>query len=254
MLEIDAVTKRYGRAVVLDSVTSRVREGEVAALAGPNGAGKSTLIHVITGLTRPTRGRALLDGVPVLAGRRRDVGFCPDDLPIPELLTGHEYLDLAEALHGTTLGRRHRRRLLDCLHLDAAASRLIGTYSHGMKRKLQLLAAVARRPRLLVLDEPLRGLDPESGALLRAVIRDFADQGGAVLLSTHDLASAQSIASRLLVLQRGKLLTDVDVDAIAGKGQSLETAFLEITGIGAAAARSSERFLDAIARADQWRC
>lgn len=254
MLEIDAVTKRYGRAVVLDSVSAEVREGEVVALAGPNGAGKSTLIHMVTGLTRATGGRITVDGVPVLAGRRVDVGFCPDDLPLPELLTGHEYLDLAESLHGTRIAPRHRRRLLECLHLEAAGDRLIATYSHGMKRKLQLLAALARGPRLLILDEPLRGLDPESGALLRAVIRDFADHGGAVLLSTHDLAAAQSFASRLLVLQGGRMLADTDAEEMAGRGQSMEAVFLDITGIGALAARSSERFITAIARAERSRC
>ncbi|OIH99187.1 ABC transporter ATP-binding protein [Curtobacterium sp. MCBA15_005] len=253
MLDLQAVSKSYGRHAVLRDVSGTVNAGEVVALAGPNGAGKSTLIHIVTGLTRPSAGVVLVGGVPVSAGGHTGIGFCPDDLPMPELLTGHEYLDFAEALHGSRVGRRHRERLLECLHLEDAAARLVSTFSHGMKRKLQLLAALLRAPSLLVLDEPLRGLDPESAALLRALIGEFARQGGAVLLSTHDLASAESIASRMLILQQGRLRMDERVDAMTQHGRSVEDVFLEMTGIQESVARSSRLFIDTLARAERSR-
>lgn len=253
MLEMQSVSKRYGRTAVLDDVSSKIHGGEIVALAGPNGAGKSTLIHIVTGLTKPSAGTVLVDGVAVTTGGYTGIGFCPDDLPMPELLTGHEYLDFAEALQGSRVGRRHRDRLLACLRLEEAADRLVSTFSHGMKRKLQLLAALLRAPDVLVLDEPLRGLDPESAALLRALIRDFAAQGGAVLLSTHDLASAQSIASRLLILERGRLLLDGRVDAMTQQGNSIEDVFLRMTGIHDSVARSSDLFIEALTRAERSR-
>lgn len=253
MLEMQSVSKRYGRTAVLDDVSATIHGGEIAALAGPNGAGKSTLIHIVTGLTKPSAGLVLVDGVAVTTGGYTGIGFCPDDLPMPELLTGHEYLDFAEALQGSRVGRRHRDRLLECLRLEDAADRLVSTFSHGMKRKLQLLAALLRAPDVLVLDEPLRGLDPESAALLRALIRDFAAQGGAVLLSTHDLASAQSIASRLLILERGRLLLDGQVDAMTQQGNSIEDVFLQTTGTRDSVARSSVLFIEALTRAERSR-
>ncbi len=253
MLDVCAVSKSYGHSAVLHDVTMTIPAGEVAALAGPNGAGKSTLIHVVTGLVEPTAGQVIANGVRIGAGGHTGLGFCPDDLPMPELLTGHEYLDFAETLHGSRVGSHHRERLLECLRLDDAADRLIATFSHGMKRKLQLLAALLRVPSVLVLDEPLRGLDPESAALLRAVIHDFAAQGGAVLLSTHDLSSAQSIATRILVLQEGRLILDDDVARMNEEGRSIEDAFLDATGIGDSVARSSASFIDALARAERTR-
>lgn len=253
MLEIRAVSKSYGRASVLSDVSAEIRGGEIVALAGPNGAGKSTLIHIVTGLTKPSCGSVLVGGVPVSAGGYTGIGFCPDDLPMPELLTGNEYLDLAEALHGSRVGQPHRDRLLECLHLGAAAERLIATFSHGMKRKLQLLAALLRAPDLLVLDEPLRGLDPESAALLRTLLEEFAARGGAVLLSTHDLASAQSIASRMLILQDGLVLLDGQVDTLTQRGASIEDVFLDTTGIRESVSRSSDQFISALTRAGRSR-
>ncbi len=253
MLEVRAVSKSYGTSAVLADVSFAIEPGEVVALVGPNGAGKSTLIHVITGLTKPTSGEVLADGVRIRAGGYTGIGFCPDDLPLPELLTGHEYLDFAEALHGSRVGDRHRQRLLECLRLDDAAGRLLSTFSHGMKRKLQLLAALLRGPSILILDEPLRGLDPESGALLRALIHDFAEHGGAVLLSTHDLPSAQTTATRFLVLQEGRLIVDDGVRELAEEGRSIEDVFLATTGIGESVARSSALFVGALARAERSR-
>ncbi|NEM92035.1 ABC transporter ATP-binding protein [Galbitalea soli] len=250
MLIAHHLTKSFGAQTVLRDVSFEVHPGRMTALLGPNGAGKSTLLHIVTGLLRQDSGVVLVETQGGLVADFRDlIGFCPDDLPQAELLTGDELLDL-------TAGIRHRRRapeaeraLVEALHLDGAMDRLIGTYSHGMKRKLQLVTALLHSPRILILDEPFRGLDPESSAILKALLAVYAERGNAVLISTHDLLVAEQLCTEVLVLRDGELLDlspGQESTAVGVPPETLEARFLRATGIDADAARARDRFFEGL--------
>ncbi|MFZ7087518.1 ABC transporter ATP-binding protein [Curtobacterium sp. RRHDQ10] len=249
MLALRDVTKRYGRRTVLRSVTTEVHEGAITGLLGPNGAGKSTLLHLVVGLVVPDSGSITMTDV---AGRPVDrngaVGFCPDDLPMAELLTGREYLDLVKGVRGVQVRPVVQDSLLRGLRLQHAADSLIATYSHGMRRKLQLIAALLHAPTVLVLDEPLRGLDPESTAIMTTLLRSYADRGGAVLLSTHDLLAADQLCDRVLVLSDGELRADQAITELrdAERGVSLEAGFLAMTGLAHEAGEATAEFFSGL--------
>ncbi|OII33067.1 hypothetical protein BIU98_06340 [Curtobacterium sp. MMLR14_010] len=253
MLELHELTKRYGRRTVLHSVTATVPAGTITALLGPNGAGKSTLLHAINGLIPVDAGTVSVFDRKGEPASLRTIGFCPDDLPMADLLTGMEYLDLVQGARRISVPERVMDRLLRGMRLSDAAHSLIDTYSHGMRRKLQLIAALLHDPNVLVLDEPIRGLDPESSAIMKQLLRRYAARGNAVLLSTHDLMVADQLCDRVLVLEHGRLRASGDLASIRGEAAdgTLETSFLAMTGLAAEAGRAADDFfagLDDLAR------
>jgi ABC-2 type transport system ATP-binding protein len=249
MLDVVDVTRDYGRSRVLDRVAFHARGGVMTGLLGPNGAGKSTLLHIVTGLLAPTSGTVRVDGSPVGSAEARGrLGFCSDDLPQPELLTGREYLDLVQGIRGLRVGDDTLHLLCTGMRLDGAIDRLIASYSHGMKRKLQLVAAVLHRPRVLVLDEPFRGLDPESSAIMKRLLRSYAADGAAVIVSTHDLLVAEQLCDDVVVLREGRVVLAGAVDELRGRGdRSLEDRFLAATGLDAASEESATIFFEGLA-------
>jgi len=237
-LVVEQLTKRFGRFVALDHVSFTVPPGSVTALLGHNGAGKSTLLQCLAGALRPDAGRAEIDGVSVnSAAGRTGIGFVAAGLALPDLLTGQEYLALIERLRNQRSSSRERRQLLATLRLRQAARRPISTYSLGMRRILEVAAAVQHRPTMLLLDEPFVGLDVQAAGLVKDVIGRISDAGGGVLLATHDLAVAGALADRSVVLAGGRVidservrfgdyadigrqaLTTPDVDAMVSLGQ-----------------------------------
>lgn len=245
MLVATDISKTYGARTVLAGITFQVDEGELVALVGPNGAGKSTLLHILVGLLTPTGGGVYFgEGDRLVAGPEGRIGFCPDDLPQPELLTGAEYLDLVTGIRSLRRLPAAERALLDGMRLSDSLDRLIATYSHGMRRKLQIVAALLHEPDLLVLDEPFRGLDPESAAIVRTLLTVYAGRGRSVLVSTHDLLIAQELCDRVLVLNDGALVADAPMAAFdrPGEGHNLESSFERMTGIDVTARDSSRRF------------
>jgi ABC-2 type transport system ATP-binding protein len=248
VLELDALTKRYGHRTVLHAVTATVPPGAITALLGPNGAGKSTLLHAITGLIPVDAGSVSVSDRDGRPRSLRTIGFCPDDLPMADLLTGMEYLDLVQGARRIVVPERAMGRLLRGMRLHDAAHALIDTYSHGMRRKLQLIAALLHDPHVLVLDEPIRGLDPESSAIMKQLLRRYAARGNAVLLSTHDLMVADQLCDRVLVLERGRLRADSDLASMrraAGDG-TLESSFLAMTGLADEAGRAADDFFSGL--------
>jgi len=249
MLTAFEISKSYGRTEVLHDISFDLADGRVTGLLGPNGAGKSTLLHILAGITRPTSGRVTFSSDDEVAvASRAELGFCADDLPLPELLTGREYLDLVAGVRGLDRQPDAESLLLEGMRLQDAANRLIGSYSHGMKRKLQLVAALLHSPRILVLDEPFRGLDPESAAIMKSLLRRYAELGNAVLVSTHDLLVAEQLCSEVLVVREGRLLANQSVASLreASVGASLEDSFLRLTGLSASSEESSAIFFDGI--------
>lgn len=228
----EGIGKDYGSVQAVRDVSFDLFPGEVFGLLGPNGSGKSTTLHILTGLLEASTGSVEINGIPIQDKRSRNlIGFAPDDLPLPMSLTGREYLDLHHRLRKRD-DRGVAAQLSDVLGLTGALRRSISEYSHGMKRKLQLIAAVMHSPSLLILDEPFRGLDPEAASVLRELIGMFAESGGAVLIATHDMLRAELDCGRVLILHQGEqaaLGSPAGLRHEFGDLDTLEAVFLHAT-------------------------
>ncbi|WP_322778230.1 ABC transporter ATP-binding protein [Frankia sp. Cas4] len=232
-LAVVDLTKKYGQFTAVREVTFAVPAGSVVGLLGPNGSGKSSVLHCITGIVALTAGTITMGGYPHHAAAAKAIlGFVPDDLSLPMNLTGAEYLDLVRRLQ-PACDRSLMRELLELLGLEAATGKLVAEYSHGMKRKLQMVAAMSHSPSLLILDEPFRGLDPEAHLILRTLMDSFVAAGGGVLVATHDLVAAQTYCHTVSIFCEGEI-------AAAGAPlelmmeydrSSLEEVFLAAAGI-----------------------
>lgn len=213
MIEVAGLRKTYGRAEVLRGVDLTVGPGEVVALLGPNGAGKTTTVEILATLRRPDAGSVRVAGFDVVAQAdrvREVIALTGQFAAVDDLLTGRENLRLmARLAHlGRADGRRRADDLLALFDLSDAADRLVRTWSGGMRRRLDLAAGLLARPRLVVLDEPTTGLDPRSRADLWQVIRDVVAAGTTVLLTTQYLDEADTLADRVVVLDRGLVVAD----------------------------------------------
>ena len=208
MISVENLTKRYGSLVAVDDITFDAQPGSVTGFLGPNGAGKSTAMRMMTGLTPPTSGRATVLGRAYrdLPTPGRHVGVMLDASAQHPGRTGREVLRLA-AMH-LGLGRDEVNDALARVGLtDKEASRRVRNYSLGMRQRLGLAAALLGRPQVLILDEPANGLDPQGIHWMRGLLRDFADAGGTVLLSSHLLSEVQVIADEIVMIGRGRIIT-----------------------------------------------
>jgi ABC-2 type transport system ATP-binding protein len=240
LLRLDALGKDFGATVALRALTCEVRAGEVVGLLGPNGSGKTTTMKLLMGMLRPSRGSARFDDLDCTHDARRvkeRIGYTPEEPAFYDFLTGRETIGFVLDVRG--LGARHEGAwarlgpLVEATDFGAQLDVATGGYSHGTKKKLALLLAMAHQPTLLLLDEPTNGLDPPTAVRVRAMLRDYATAGGAVVVSTHLLAMAEQLCDRVLVLHKGEMIADgtsSDVKARAGVGPdaSLEDAFLEL--------------------------
>jgi len=241
-LEVVQVSKSFGPVEALRSVSFSVPAGQIVGLLGPNGAGKSTTMKAVLGLLRPDSGTIRLFGRDVTedpVATKRQLGYVPESPALYEFLTGAEYLDFVADMYGLSPTNRRERiqQFLTGFELAGHENSLISGYSQGMKQKVALIAALAHRPKLLVLDEPLNGLDPRSARVTKDLLRNLADhEGVAVLFSTHVLEIAQAICDRVVILDRGRVLASGTVSALrdgAGlAGRDLEEVFLSLTGTG----------------------
>ncbi|HEX2312208.1 MAG TPA: ATP-binding cassette domain-containing protein [Thermomonospora sp.] len=217
MIEADHLTKRYGDATAVQDVTFRCEPGTVTGFLGPNGAGKSTTMRMICGLTPPTSGAARVLGVPYrrIANPGRHVGVLLDAAAQHSGRTGRETLALSAHVLGVE--RERAERLLREVGLPAtAARRRVGGYSLGMRQRLGIAQALLGDPRVLILDEPANGLDPEGIHWMRTLLRDFADRGGTVLLSSHLLREVEAVADRFVVIVGGRIVAQGDKRELLG--------------------------------------
>ena len=247
MIRVENLTKRYGSVTAVDGATFTVRPGTVTGFLGPNGAGKSTVMRMLTGLTPPTSGHATVLGRAYrdLPNAGSHVGVMLDASAQHPGRTGREALTLASIAIGVP-----RTRVDEVLRLvgltDDEAGRRVRTYSLGMRQRLGLAGAFLGDPRVLVLDEPANGLDPQGIHWMRGLLRDFADRGGAVLLSSHLLAEVQAVADDIVVIGRGRIVAQGPVaelvDGLGAIARSLDdaalVAALEAAGHAAAATAS----------------
>jgi ABC-2 type transport system ATP-binding protein len=220
MIETQNITKRLGGRTVVDDVSFRVEPGTITGFLGPNGAGKTTTLRMLTGLSAPDSGRALVLNGPYrdLPNPGRRVGVLLDASAQHDGRRGHEALAVSAQLMGADLGRIDS--LLDLVGLDRSAARKrVRAYSLGMRQRLGIAHALLGDPEVLILDEPANGLDPPGMRWMRELLRDFADRGGTVLLSSHLLHEVEALADRLVIIDRGRVVAQgTRAELLAGRG------------------------------------
>ena len=230
MITFRHLTKRYGDVLAVDDISFTVEAGSITGFLGPNGAGKSTAMRCLTGLAFPTEGEALING-----RRYRDipnpsaqVGVLLDASAQHPGRTGRETLRSAATVMGAPRSRVDEVIKLAGLTAKEARKR-VATYSLGMRQRLGIAQAFLGSPRVLILDEPANGLDPQGIHWMRTVLRRFADAGGTVLLSSHLLHEVQQVADRIVMIGHGRILTEGSIDDLTADGTDLETTFLNLT-------------------------
>ena len=239
LIETRNLVKRYGDKVAVNDVSFDVHGGEIFGFLGPNGAGKTTTIKIIVGLLQPTSGSVKVAGFDVQKEpmqAKASSGYVPDTPNLYAKLTGRELLRFVGDLYDLDRAQGTRRidELLRVLDLSEAADNTVDSYSHGMQQKASLAAALMHDPRVLVLDEPTVGLDPKSARLIKDILRQMADRGAAVFLSTHILEIAERMCDRIGIINKGALVasgTMAELRELGKSGEtSLEDIFLGLTG------------------------
>jgi ABC-2 type transport system ATP-binding protein len=239
VITLTGLTKRYGRFTAVDGIDLTVPKGELFGFLGPNGAGKTTTFRMIAGIILPTAGRIQIGGVdllrqPLLAKRR--LGYIPDRPFVYDKITGVEFLRFVAALYDAQDASLERRidELLELFELTPWKHELTESYSHGMRQKLIIASALVHRPEVIVVDEPMVGLDPKGARLLKDLFRQFVNRGGTILMSTHTLEVAEGMCDRIAIMQAGRILahgTMADLREQTESGDaSLEDLFLRLTG------------------------
>ncbi|MBI4513057.1 MAG: ABC transporter ATP-binding protein [Gemmatimonadetes bacterium] len=239
MITLERVTKRYGSLTAVDRVNLEVPPGTLFGLLGPNGAGKTTLVRMVAGILRPDEGRIRIVGLDVQAepeAAKARLGFIPDRPYLYEKLTGAEFLRFVAGLYGLD-GRQVEGRIdefLDFWELSSWRDELVETYSHGMRQRLVVASAFIHRPEVIVVDEPMIGLDPKAARLLNRIFREFVRRGGTILMSTHSLGIAEALCERIAIIQEGRIRAEGTVEdlrrLVAAGDVSLEDVFLRLTG------------------------
>ena len=239
MIQLQELTKRYGQHVAVDQLNLDVQPGELFGFLGPNGAGKTTTIKMMAGLLRPTSGRIVLAGhdldlEPEKA--KAALGFIPDRPFLYEKLSATEFLQFVAGIYGINGYDVERRidQLLELVELTEFRGNLIESFSHGMKQRLVMAASFIHDPKVLVVDEPMVGLDPKGARLIKAIFRARCQKGATILMSTHTLEVAQAMCDRIGIILNGKLIALGSMDELQHQAESeiseLEPIFLKLTG------------------------
>jgi len=238
LIKTENLTKRFGTVTAVNKLNLEVRAGEIYGFLGPNGSGKTTTIKMLTGLLEPTAGRAFICGLDIVkesAAAKALLAYVPDQPKLYGKLTAREFLALMADLYRMPrdVSRQRAQQLLEMFYLETRADELLEGYSHGMRQKVVLAAALIHQPRVLLMDEPTVGLDPASAHLLKDVMAELARQGATILVSTHILEIAERLCHRVGILQAGQLIAQGSPEELrtqAGRKGSLEDIFLELTG------------------------
>jgi ABC-2 type transport system ATP-binding protein len=243
MIKLTQLTKKYGSFTAVAGIDLEVPRGELFGFLGPNGAGKTTSLRMIAGILQPTSGRVEIAGIDVAAdpvAAKMKLGFIPDRPFIYEKLTGGEFLRFVAGLFDQEGPKvEHRaRELLTLFDLDEWRDELVESYSHGMRQKLIISSAFVHRPEVIVVDEPMVGLDPKAARILKDLFREYTHRGHTIMMSTHTLEVAESLCDRIAIIQAGKIRAYGTMDDLrrnsADGSQGLEEIFLKLTGDNAA--------------------
>ena len=238
MIQLNNLVKTYGRMTAVDQMTLSVSKGEIFGFIGPNGAGKTTTIHMMAGLIAPTKGTVLIDGIDMAKrpeAAKQMIGLIPDRPYLYDKLTGLEFLKFTADIYGVA---RHTfetdaNALLEQFALKDRAHELIESYSHGMKQRLIMASALLHKPPILIVDEPMVGLDPKGIQMVKQLFKTLSQKGTTIFMSTHTLVLAQDICHRIGIIHKGKLIATGSIDELKITAKmdqrDLEKIFFELT-------------------------
>lgn len=234
MLNISHLTKRYGDKLAVDDLSIHIAPGEIYGFIGHNGAGKTTTLKAAVGILQYDSGTITIDGTDLQAdplGCKAKLAYIPDNPDLYDFMTGIKYLLFTADIFGVSAKDRNDRirELADQLGLTDDLAQPISAYSHGMKQKLAIISAWLHQPRLIIMDEPFVGLDPKASHLLKQMMREHCDQGGAIFFSTHVLEVAEKLCDKVAIIQHGRLIRSGTMEDVKGD-DSLEEVFLELEG------------------------
>ena len=234
MLKIEHLTKTYGDKKAVDNLNLHIKPGEIYGFIGHNGAGKTTTLKSVVGILQFDEGEILINGKSVRTAPldcKRDIAYIPDNPDLYDFMTGIKYLNfIADIFKVSVADRQERiRKYADLFELTADLAQPIAAYSHGMKQKLAIIAAWLHRPKLIIMDEPFVGLDPKASHLLKGMMREACDAGGAIFFSTHVLEVAEKLCDKVAIIKGGKLIRSGTMEEVKGD-DSLEEVFLELEG------------------------
>jgi len=238
-VELRDVVKRYSSLVAVNGLSLEIRPGEIFGLLGPNGSGKSTTLKMLLGLVQPDAGSVNVLGIDVQKDPlsvKQAVGYAPESPRLYEYLTGIEYLDFIGDIYDIPSNEKKDRinEYLKALQLEGREGDMINSYSEGMKRKIALISAFLHKPKLLILDEPLNGLDPRAARIVKDFLHELKLQGVTTVMSTHVLEIAQALCDRIGIMYQGKLLALGDIEGLRRMAKlpnsGLEDVFLKLTG------------------------
>jgi ABC-2 type transport system ATP-binding protein len=239
-LRLQSVHKSYGDTKAVRGIELTLDKGEILGLLGPNGSGKSTTMKMVLGILKPDSGELFVFGEKLSTAPvelKKKLGYVPETPQLYEFLTGLEYIDFVAEMYGVPAAERKERvsHFMDGLQLSGHENELISGYSQGMKQKVAIISALVHKPKVLVLDEALNGLDPRSARLVKDLIKELATEGVSVLFSTHVLEIAQALCDRVAIMYQGTILAEGTVAELRQKaglpGSTLEEVFLKMTGI-----------------------
>jgi ABC-2 type transport system ATP-binding protein len=249
MLSLQGLTKVFGTQVAVDNLTLEVPGGTILGLLGPNGAGKTTTLKMITGMLTPSSGTSSICGIDISLKpleAKRLFGFVPDSGAVYEAMTGIEFLLMVAALYGIEedLARPRIRKFLDFFDLDELTlnNKLLGNYSKGMRRKVVITAALMHNPRVVLLDEPLDGLDANAAVGFKALLETLAREGKTIVYSSHVLDVVERVCHRVAIIDKGKLMVDGTPKDLLHEhqAQTLEELFTRLTGLTGVEARAAD--------------
>ncbi len=232
MLRIEHLTKTYGEKKAVDDLSLHIRPGEIYGFIGHNGAGKTTTLKSVAGILQFDTGEIYVDGKSVKReplACKREIAYIPDNPDLYEYMTGEKYLNFIADIFGVGTAERWERIRENAAHFELTESlaQPIAAYSHGMKQKLAIVAAWLHQPRLIIMDEPFVGLDPKAAHLLKGMMRQFCDAGGAIFFSTHVLEVAEKLCDKVAIIKNGKLIRSGTMAEVRGD-DTLEDVFLEL--------------------------
>ncbi len=232
MLKIEHLTKEYGEKKAVDDLSLEIESGEIYGFIGHNGAGKTTTLKSVVGILKFDAGEIYIDGESVQAAQlacKKKIAYIPDNPDLYEFMSGIKYLNFIADVYGVGANQRQEkiRKYADLFEITADLAQPIAAYSHGMKQKLAIISAWLHDPKLIIMDEPFVGLDPKAAHILKGMMRELCDEGGAIFFSTHVLEVAEKLCDKVAIIKGGKLIRCGTMEEVKGD-DSLEDVFLEL--------------------------
>ena len=232
MLKIEHLVKKYGDFKAVDDLSLHVQKGEIYGFIGHNGAGKTTTLRSVVGILKFDEGDIFIDGISIkddLIGCKKKIAYIPDNPDLYEYMSADRYLNFIADVFSLSVEQRREKinKYAELFELSDKLSQPIASYSHGMKQKLAIISAWIHEPKLVIMDEPFVGLDPKASHILKQMMRELCDDGGAIFFSTHVLEVAEKLCDKVAIIKQGKLIKQGTIEEVKGD-ESLEDVFLEL--------------------------